>query len=144
MVVVRRKKERGSRRAREDGDDKPADDVCGVTARYLPYIPVAGAAANGNCQFFLTGTVSVCIVNTGISASSITLFGCLFQLLDMQHSVMISPYTTIHRNMDCPFQYSAVDLQPYSGRSQDYKRGSNSRPCRSICKWACAYICRCQ
>lgn len=51
MVVVRRKKERGSRRVREDGDDKPADDVCSVTARYLPYIPVAGAAANGNCQF---------------------------------------------------------------------------------------------
>ena len=37
---------------REDGDDKPADDVCSVTARYLPYIPVAGAVANGNCQFY--------------------------------------------------------------------------------------------
>lgn len=128
MVVVRRKKESGSRR-REDGDDKPADDVCSVTARYLPYIPVAGAAANGNRRFYYR--------ITGISASSITLFGCLFQLLDIQ-------YTTIHCNLDCTRHFSSRSLTfSHRGRSQDYKRGQILGPA-GACKWTCAYICRCQ
>ena len=127
MVVVRREEREGIKEneRREDGDDKPADDVCSVTARYLPHC---------ECMYRNYG-------HFGFIDYSFWMF---ISASRIQHSVM-NKSVYHHTNPDCVRHFSSpvVDLQPYR---EDHRitRGVRILGPAGACKWACAYICRCQ